>query len=257
MGRQRATALLPNLQSLPMRPMANVLARFDRARLHLGVALLSGILFGLAPAFTASRSNLAEPLKENGRISASGAKSRLRYSLVAAEVALTLGRTRRRGMMIASVARLLGVDPGLDPKNVLAMGMSQAQQDLYYGPPAHAGFCPALTTQVGSLPGVISVSAIGHLPLGGGSAGRGIGIEGRPDPGPEKQQGARYSVVCSRHPQDAWDPTPFRPRVQRQGRRGHAGRGADQRRDGNTGLAGRGSRRKRFKIGPVGTNPPG
>ncbi len=194
-----ATALplvLPDLQSLPMRPMAAISLDSTVLAFTCGVALLSGILFGLAPALTASRSNLAEPLKENGRVSSSGAKTRLRYGLVAAEVALTLVVLAGAAMMIASVARLLGVDPGLDPRNVLAMGMSQGQQDLYYGPPDHPGFCAALTTQVGSLPGVLSVSAIGHLPLGGGTAGRGIGIEGRPDPGPEKRQGARYSVVC-------------------------------------------------------------
>ena len=195
-GTSALPALLPNLQSLPMRSMETFTLDSTVLAFTFGVALLSGILFGLAPAFAAGRSNLAEPLKENGRISASGAKSRLRYSLVAAEVALTLVVLAGAGMMIASVARLLGVDPGLDPKNVLVMAMSQPQEDLYYGPPAHAGFCQALTTQVGTLPGVISVSAIGHLPLGGGSAGRGIGIEGRPDPGPEKRSGARYSVVC-------------------------------------------------------------
>jgi putative ABC transport system permease protein len=189
-------ALLPNLQSLPLRPMESITLDANVLAFTLGVSMLSGILFGLAPVIMASRSNLSEPLKENGRVSPSAAKSRLRYALVAAEVALTLVVLAGAGMMIASVARLLGVDPGLDPKNVLAMTMSQAQEDLYYGPPAHTGFCQALTTQVGTLPGVISVSAIGHLPLGGGSAGRGIAIEGRPDPGPEKQPGGRYSVAC-------------------------------------------------------------
>jgi putative ABC transport system permease protein len=195
-GTAALPAVLPNLQSLPMRPMDTIALDSTVLAFTCGVALVSGILFGLAPALTASRSNLAEPLKENGRISASGAKSRLRYSLVSAEVALTLVVLAGAGMMIASVARLLGVDPGLDPKNVLVLGMSQGQQNLYYGPPDHPGFCAALTTQVGSLPGVLSASAIGHLPLGGGSAGRGIGIEGRPDPGPEKRPGARYSIVC-------------------------------------------------------------
>jgi predicted permease len=189
-------AVLPNLRSLPLRPMETISLDSTVIVFTLGVALLSGILFGLAPALTVSRSNLAEPLKENGRISSSGAKSRLRYSLVAAEVALTLVVLAGAGMMIASVARLLGVDPGLDPRNVLVMEMSQGQKDLYYGPPDHTGFCDALTTHIGSLPGVISVSAIGHLPLSGGNAGRSIGIEGRPDPGPEKRPGARYSVAC-------------------------------------------------------------
>jgi len=49
---------------------------------------------------------------------------------------------------------------------------------------------------VGSIPGVVSVSAISHLPIGGGNAGRGFVIEGRPDPGRDDQPGARYSVIC-------------------------------------------------------------
>jgi len=100
------------------------------------------------------------------------------------------------GVMIASVARLLNVDPGLDPKNVLVMEMSQPQEDLYYGPPEHLQFCRSLETQVGSVPGVQSVSAIAHLPLSGGNAGRGIAIEGLPDPGPGNRPGANYSVAC-------------------------------------------------------------
>jgi putative ABC transport system permease protein len=100
------------------------------------------------------------------------------------------------GVMIVSVSRLLGVDPGLDPKNVLVMQMSLPQEDLYYGPPDHAGFCRALDTQVRSIPGVVAVSAIGHLPIGGGLAGRSFGIEGQPDPGPGRNPGAGYTVAC-------------------------------------------------------------
>ncbi len=111
-------------------------------------------------------------------------------------MALTLVTLAGAGVMILSVARLLGVDPGLDPRNVIAMDMSLPQEDLYYGPPDHEGFCQGLENQVGTLPGVVSVSGIAHLPLGGGSAGRGIGIEGRPDPGPEKRPGANYTVAC-------------------------------------------------------------
>jgi putative ABC transport system permease protein len=76
------------------------------------------------------------------------------------------------------------------------MQMSLPQEDLYYGPPDHAGFCQALDTQVRSVPGVVSVSGIGHLPIGGGSAGRSVGIEGQPDPGDGRRPGAGYTVAC-------------------------------------------------------------
>ena len=68
-------------------------------------------------------------------------KSRLRYGLVAIEVALTLIVLAGAGVMLVSVARLLGVDPGLDPRNVLVLGISPPQKELYYGPPENPQFC--------------------------------------------------------------------------------------------------------------------
>jgi putative ABC transport system permease protein len=161
-----------------------------------GVSMLCGVLFGLAPAIASFRgADLNNPLKEQARGSTSG-KSRLRYGLVASEVALTLVVLAGAGAMIVSVARLLNVDPGLNPKNVLTMGMSVPQANLYYSPPDNLRFCDDLEQHVGSLPGVLSVSTIAHLPLSGGNAGRGLTFEGRPDPGPKNQAGAAYSVAC-------------------------------------------------------------
>jgi len=196
-GTRLFVAILPNyLRVVPLHPVDDI--RVDTSVLMFTsvVSILSGILFGLAPALTAFRSDLNEPLKESSRGTSSGGRSRLRYGLVAAEVALTLVVLAGAGVMIVSVARLLGVDPGLDPRNVLVMQMSLPQDDLYYGPPGHARFCDDLHERVGGVPGVVSVSAIAHLPLSGGGAGRGLAIEGRPDPGPQRQPGAGYSVAC-------------------------------------------------------------
>jgi putative ABC transport system permease protein len=189
--------ILPgSLRYVPLRPLEQIAIDKPVLLFTSGVTLLSGILFGLAPAIAAFRSDLNQPLKDSARGSTGGGRSRLRHGLVAAEVALTLVVLAGAGVMIASVARLLNVDPGLDPKNVLVMEMSQPQEDLYYGPPEHLQFCQSLETQVGSVPGVQSVSAIAHLPLSGGNAGRGIAIEGLPDPGPGNRPGANYSVAC-------------------------------------------------------------
>jgi putative ABC transport system permease protein len=78
----------------------------------------------------------------------------------------------------------------------MVMWISPPQEDLYYGPPAHLQFCGELDRQVSAVPGVLSVSAIAHLPLGGGNAGRGIAIEGRADPDPAAAPGASYTVAC-------------------------------------------------------------
>src|SRR5262249_8206536 len=63
-------------------------------------------------------------------------------------------------------------------------------------PPTHPQFARELQEQVGSIPGVVAVSAVSHLPIGGGNAGRSFVIEGQPDPGTENQPNAGYSVIC-------------------------------------------------------------
>jgi putative ABC transport system permease protein len=192
-------ALLPvlpgTLTRMALRPLTSIDLDVPVLAFTTLVSVLSGVLFGLAPAVATFRTNLNDPLKEQARGS-TGGRSRLRYGLVAAEVALTLVVLAGAGVMIVSVARLLGVDPGLDPRHVVVMTMSMPQENLYYGPPGNTRFCEEIDRQVGGLPGVLSVSAIAHLPLSGGGAGRGLVIDGRPDPGPENQPGAAYSVAC-------------------------------------------------------------
>lgn len=198
-----STALLPHVVSsyvlaMPFRRSAGIEMDGRVFAFTLLVACLTGILFGLAPAFSAARGdgNLSEPLKEGIRGSSGGEGSRLRNILVASEVALALMVLCGAGLLIESMARVLGVSPGLNARNVLTMGMSLPQVNLYVGPPVHTRFCQDLDEHVGALPGVLGVSSVAHLPLGGGNAGRGVFVEGKPDPGAENQAGARYSVAC-------------------------------------------------------------
>jgi len=158
------------------------------------VSALTGILFGLIPAISTIRGDFTQPLKEGGRGASTG-RSRLRYALVASEVGLALVVLCGAGLMIASLSRLLGVDPGFDAKNVLTMEMSLPQQIIYNGPPGHPLFCQKLDEHVSTIPGVIAGSAVAHLPLSG-DAGRGFRIEGRPDPGPQNGPSAHYTVAC-------------------------------------------------------------
>src|SRR5262245_39881120 len=190
-------ALLPgNISNVPFRPVDHIEIDPGVLAFTSAVALASGVLFGLAPALASYRSGLNHALRESARGSAGDGRSRLRYGLVASEIALTLVVLAGAGVMLVSVARLLRVDPGLDPRNVLVLQMSLPQENLYVGPPGNPRFCEALAEQVGSLPGVVSVSGIAHLPLSGANAGRSLAIEGRPDPGPRNQPGAAYSVAC-------------------------------------------------------------
>jgi len=159
------------------------------------VSCLTGVLFGVAPALSALRTGLNEPLKEGGRSASTGGRNRLRHVLVASEVALAMVVLSGAGLMIKSMTRLLGVDPGLNPKNVLTVGMSVPQEEIYVGPPGLPRFCQDLDEHVGAIPGVLSVGAVAHLPFQG-NAGRSFQIEGQPPAAPGQLPGANYSVAC-------------------------------------------------------------
>jgi len=159
------------------------------------VSLLTGILFGLAPALSALRTDMNEPLKEGGRSSRTSGRSHLRHILVAAEVAFAVVILCGAGLMIKSMQRLVGVDPGLRAKNVLVMWMSVPQEEIYVGPPGLPRFCQDLQEQVGAIPGVLSVGAVAHLPFRG-DAGRAFQVEGRPPADPAKMPNSDYSVAC-------------------------------------------------------------
>ncbi len=161
------------------------------------VCCITGILFGLASAISALRTGVNEPLKDGAsRASTDRLGDRLRHVLAASEVTLALIVLAGAGLLIDSMIRVLGIQPGLDPKNVLTMSVSLPQTVLYYSPPVRADFCRELSTRAGAIPGVLSVSSIAHLPLSGSGAGRGFVIEGRPDPGVADEPGAGYSVTC-------------------------------------------------------------
>jgi len=180
---------------LPIRPVNSIPIDTRVFFFALIISCMTGVLFGSVPALSASRGDLNEPLRESERGSTARGGSRMRKVLVASEVALTLLLLTGAGLMIKSISLLLGVDPGLNPKNVLTMQMSVPQDEIYVGPPGLPLFCRDLETHLGSLPGVLSVGAIAHLPFEG-SAGRGFQIEGRPAADPANMPGGSYSVVC-------------------------------------------------------------
>ena len=180
---------------LPLRSIDSIAMDGRVFGFALLVSYLTGVLFGVAPALSALRTGLNEPLKEGGRSGATGGRNRLRHVLVASEVALAMVVLSGAGLMIKSMTRLLGVDPGLNPRNVLTVGMSVPQEEIYVGPPGLPRFCQDLDQHVGAIPGVLSVGAVGHLPFEG-NAGRSFQIEGQPPAAPGHLPGASYSVAC-------------------------------------------------------------
>jgi putative ABC transport system permease protein len=159
-----------------------------------GLCVLTALLFSLAPILGTSR-DTAAALKGTGDRGGTARFTLLKSALVALELGLAVVVLAGAGLMIKSVIRLVAIDPGLDPHNVLTMDIALPQADLY-GPPERKTFCQDVQREVAPLPGVVSVAAISHLPLSGANAGRSFAIEGRPEAAPGEGANAAYRLTC-------------------------------------------------------------
>jgi putative ABC transport system permease protein len=148
----------------------------------VGVSILTGFIFGLAPALQISKPNLAESLKETGRGSGPAAsRNRLRSALVISEIAMTLVLLVCAGLLIRTVARLRNVDAGFNANNVLAMniGLPAAK---YPKPENVIAFNKEIVERIAALPGVKAAGTTSVLPLSDNFDGRGLAVEDHPKP---------------------------------------------------------------------------
>jgi putative ABC transport system permease protein len=148
----------------------------------LAVSLLTGVIFGLVPAFEASRLNLTEALKEGGKnLGGSRRSNRLRGAFVVAEVALSLVLLIGAGLLLQSFFRLQKVDPGFHSQNLLTMNL-QLPQSRYREDRQRIDFFKRAVEQLQALPGVESAGAVSFLPFARPTAGTRFSIEGQPKP---------------------------------------------------------------------------
>jgi predicted permease len=165
----------------------------------LGVSLLTGIAFGLAPAFRASGVDLTTSLKSGGRGSVKGGlhvkHDKLRGALVVAELAIALPLLAGAGLLVRSFVRLTEVPPGFNPHNVISMQVS-AEGPKYKERAARIQFYQALEERVGHLSGVSGEGAITSLPLTPAVGWGGMEVEGYvPPPNqPELQVDVRLTT---------------------------------------------------------------
>lgn len=163
----------------------------------LGVSLLTGVIFGLAPALHISRLNLNDSLKEGGKSEsgqASGSR-RLRSALVVSEIALAVVLLASAGLLIRSFVRLQGIDPGFNTDNVLTMVVRLPEARYPEDPQLVAFFSQALE-KIRHLPTVRSAGMVNHLPLYGGlGSSTGFKILGQPEPPPGQGPGTDVRVV--------------------------------------------------------------
>ncbi|HKC86998.1 MAG TPA: ABC transporter permease [Blastocatellia bacterium] len=161
----------------------------------LGISLLTGVIFGLAPALAATRLNLHESLKEGGKNTGGGLRThRLRNSLVILEVALAIVLLICAGLLIRSFARLQGVDPGFNAHDVLTMRVGLPVRK-YDTDQKRINFFREAVAQMRTLPGVESAGAVSFLPFAAPHAGTLVEIEGRPKLPPG--QGLNTGVMVS------------------------------------------------------------
>jgi len=148
----------------------------------LGISLLTGIVFGLAPSFQAARTNLNDVLKEAGRGGGDGSRRlRLRNLLVVSEFALSLVLLIGAGLMVKSLFRLQDVKPGFDSSNLLTMRISLPASKYETFDKSHT-FFQQLFDQLAARPEIKSVGAINLLPFGGGGGDRSFSIQDQPTP---------------------------------------------------------------------------
>jgi putative ABC transport system permease protein len=150
----------------------------------LGVSLLTALLAGLLPAWSASGAHLAEALKDAGRAATEGKRGgQLRGALVAGQTAVALVLLVGAGLLGQSLVRLSRESPGFVTQGLLAAQVELPVSRYPQGSPAVSAFWAALTERVRALPGVTAASTAQSLPLSGEGNGTSLEVEGVPGGG--------------------------------------------------------------------------
>jgi putative ABC transport system permease protein len=165
------------------------LPRLDEIRVNgvvvaftLGVAMVTSIIFGLAPALQASRPQVEQSLRETSRGSTGGLRShRLRSAFVVGQIALSLVLLVGAGLLIRSFSQLRAVRPGFEPSDVMTFW--QALPKARYGEvDQQVQFFDKLLPKLAALPGIENAGMVSPLPFGGNDRGSTFTIGGQPAP---------------------------------------------------------------------------
>lgn len=165
-----AAALLPALRSISPGTVPRLAeAKIDGVVLifSLLLCLLTGIVFGLFPALQISKRDLHATLKEGGRGSSEGgSRGRFRAALVVAEIAVALVLMTGAGLLMQSFSRLMRVNPGFSPKNLMAFPLT-LPPSRYSKPELQQQFYRQLLEHVRAMPEVQAAGVTSYLPLSG------------------------------------------------------------------------------------------
>jgi putative ABC transport system permease protein len=163
------------------------------------LSILTGMVFGLAPALQASKTDLNETLKESLRGSSTGPGSqRFRNPLIIAEVAISLLLLVGSGLMIKSFVRLQEVNPGFNPDNLITFELSLPRAQ-YPDDQQMVNFYKEIGQRIKALPGVEQASLASGLPLGNNGNQTAFVIEGEALPDPDKVPASEVVIVTPNH----------------------------------------------------------
>ncbi len=144
----------------------------------LGITLLSALISGLMPALHSTQVDVNDALKEGSKGSVSNRTRRIRQTLVIAETAVSVTLLIASGLLIRSFSKLISVDPGFDPKNVLTARLSLPGNR--YSPAQADAYWDNLLPKLNALPGVQAAGLLTYMPFTGEDSGSYVEIEGRP-----------------------------------------------------------------------------
>jgi putative ABC transport system permease protein len=164
----------------------------------LGAALLSGLGFGLAPAWRATRGDLIRELRSGGAGAAGDADhSRARGLIVVAQVAVMVVLLTVTALLLRSFQAVMGIEPGFDQRLLsVRMSLPRAQYDETR---KLSRFYEELEARLKRLPGVIEVAAANQLPLNGAIASADYRVEDRPPSSDDQLPTALYRMVTPRY----------------------------------------------------------
>ncbi|HEX6322257.1 MAG TPA: ABC transporter permease [Vicinamibacterales bacterium] len=158
-----------------------------------GLTLTTGVLFGLAPAWQASRAGLGAVLKEGGRSSSTSGGRWVRSALLVGEVALSLMLLVGAALLLRSFTNLTSVDPGFDADRVLAFQVALPPA-AYPEDHNRAAFFDTLLGKLGASHGVEAVGMVQSLPISGGYV-LSFEIQGRPPAQPGEEPSANFRSI--------------------------------------------------------------
>jgi putative ABC transport system permease protein len=190
-GTNALAAMIPS----ELRAAVNITLDWRVLLFLLAITVLTGVIFGLAPAVHASRTDVNESLKEGGRSATAGAgRERYRKLLVVSEFALGLVLVVASALMIQSFYHLLDVNPGFRVDNVLTSQVNLPKKK-YATPEQTKGFYRDVLSRIRALPGVEAAGAITPLPLTNNGWQTDFYVEGTPVPKPGSTPNSDYHMV--------------------------------------------------------------